>query len=500
MSRNIIGKIRIKGDLVALTPISVGGIGDGEHVDLELAEDGTGRCYVPGTSLAGPMRAWLMSRLPPDPEAKSDDGPEDHSLIRALFGYVEEKGQKGQASALFVYDSPIKDKDVRRERRHGIAINAKTGTVEEGLFYTRALLPKNTRLPLEMELDVLEDYGKRFKIEIHGHPAGALARIVKALQDEDIRFGACKTRGMGRMKLEGLELDYYDFTNKDEDALTRWLNDQPSNTHDLGLAALAHFPEPNLNEGRLFTIAINWLAASPIMVKAGRDGMETDMMPLMSGSTDGKLSPVIPGSSLKGALRSQARKILNTLFGDPPAPPPSDKDDDEPWPILADLFGSKAQAGRLRIDDLYYERSISDKAWLEEDGAAMDEVTERRQHVAIDRFTGGASDGALYSARPVKRGEGWGPIVLGLDASNAVSEGDTRKELALLRLLIRDMEDGYIPIGFGTRRGLGEIEVEGVAYSEGFPSDAILQPAWDEFVASGGTGFGAVRDEGGERT
>lgn len=480
MSREVIGKIRVKGALVARTPISVGGIGDGEHVDLELAEDGTGRCYVPGTSLAGPMRAWLTSRL---------DQKESHPLICALFGYVDK--DDGQASSLFVHDSPIEG-DVKRERRHGIAIDPRTGTTQEGFFYTLALLPKGTRLPLAMELDILEDYGDLDPAR-DGHPAGAMARVIEALKEGDIRFGACKTRGMGKVKLEDLKVDHYDFT-KDKDALDAWLDDKP---RSLELEALDKaFPPPELAESCLYNIAIKWRAASPLMIKSGRDGAEADMMPLMSGVGGGGLAPVIPGSSLKGVLRSQARKIMNTLFGDPPLLPKEEKDG-EPWLILADLFGSKNQAGRLRIDDVYYgeNASISQEDWLNEAATAMDGFTERRQHVAIDRFTGGASDGALYSVRPVKRGEGWDDIVLSLDASNAVSEANTLKELALLRLLVRDMRAGYLPIGFGTRRGLGEVDVKDVAYSDGFPSDSDLQSAWDDFVASEGTSFD-VQDEG----
>ena len=475
MSRRIVGKIKVKGTLVAQTPISVGGIGGGEHVDLELAEDGTGRCYVPGTSLAGPMRAWLMARLP------RDGRPEDHPMIRALFGYVDR--DSGQASSLFVHDSPIEDDqgNVRRERRHGIAIDGRTGTAKEGSFYARALLPMGTRLPLEMELDIFSE----------NDPApGALARILDALEKEEIRFGAAKTRGMGRMKLEGLTVDYYDFVGDDK-ALGHWLEGKASERR--GLETLAGFKKnmPKLGASQAFTIRIKWRAKSPLMVKAGRDGVETDMLPLMSGVGGGNVAPVIPGSSIKGALRAQARRILNTLF-DPPAP---QKGDEERWSILADLFGSKERAGRLRVDDVYHDTSISSEAQLGEDVDAMNGITERRQHVAIDRFTGGASEGALYSARPVRRGTGWGPIVLGLDASNAVSEANTLKELALLRLLVRDMRAGYLPIGFGTRRGLGEVDVKDVAYSDGFPSDSDLQSAWDDFVASEGTSFD-VQDEG----
>ena len=424
MSRTIVGKVQVRGDLVARTPISVGGLGAGEHVDLDVAVDGSGRFYIPGTSLAGPMRAWLEKNV------------ESTKLVKELFGFIEQTGDGGQASLLFVEDSFIEDSPARgaiRERRHGIALREDTGT--------------------------------------------------------------CKTRGMGALRLEDLRVDYYDFA-KDTGALDRWLTSGSSSEAresrglDQELEALKDFGTPKRKERRLFEILIHWRALSPVMVKAGRDGVETDMLPLMSGvGGTGKIAPVIPGSSVKGALRAQAHRILHTLF-DQKGEKISDKP--EYLGLLDTLFGSTEWAGRLSVDDIYYkpEAPVSPKAWLEEDVNALDAVTERHQHVAIDRFTGGASEGALYSARPVKRDEGeedsgWEPIRLALDLSD-FPESEGRAALALLKLLIRDLRDGYVSIGFGSRRGMGEIAVKRVDWSADFPTEEDLQPAWDTFVKGDG--------------
>ena len=489
MSRKVIGKVKVKGFLVAQSPISVGGAGTGEHVDLELAEDGTGQCYIPGTSLAGPMRAWIEKRW----------GKE---LANDIFGYINQKTDGGMASPLFISDGPIKSEsiieNIGRERRHGISIQDATGTTREGFFYTRALLPRGTCLPLNMELDILE--GESYP---HGHPAGALARLLTALQNGEIRFGACKTRGMGTVALQELKVDYYDFAKPE--ALAQWLGEEPSSSR--GLEALSGFSVPAPKETKTCAVTVKWTAKSPLMVKAGRDGVEADMLPLMSGvrrglDTKKKVAPVIPGSSIKGVLRSQARKILNTLF-DPDYDPKYDgeKQNEERWEILSSLFGSKEAAGHLSVSDVYYDANnpIPLGKWLDEDTDAMNTVTEKRQHVAIDRFTGGASDSALYSARPVKRDEenesGWEPIHLTLDESNALSEENVKKEQALIKLLLRDMKDGYITIGFGSRRGLGEIEVKEIDYGAGFPEDSELQSAWDDFVSSEGKDFDVDKEE-----
>lgn len=453
MSREILGKVKVCGTFVSQTPLSVGGLGSSEHVDLELAEDGQGRCYVPGTSLAGPMRAWMERHIRPE------------ELVKNLFGYICNAEDDGQASVLYVSDSLVKAP--RRERRHGIAILEDTGTTRENFLYTRALLPRGTRLPLVMELEILKG------ADAGGHPAGALDLLLEALQRGDIRFGACKTRGMGVLKLEDLTVDYYDFAG-DPEALDLWLEGKSAAKH-----SLSDFPRPHLEEGRAFDITITWHSTSPLMVKSGRDGAEADMMPLMSG-VEGGIAPVIPGTSLKGILRSQARKILDTLFN---SKEPGEKGK-ERWDILSRLFGSQERAGRLMLDDVYClpQEPISDEAWLDEDLETLNHVTERRQYVAIDRFTGGASDGALYSARPVRRDAKWGIIHLAVDFPEDEPQEEILRELALVKLLVRDMRDGFIPIGFGSRRGLGEIAVDSVDYGGTFPEDGELQAAWDSFI------------------
>ena len=331
MSRKIIGKVQVHGDLVAQTPISVGGLGAGEHVDLDVAVDGAGRFYIPGTSLAGPMRAWLSENV------KSKE------LLDELFGFIHPKKDNGQASLLYVENSPVSK--AARERRHGVALREDTGTVADGFFYTRGLLPRGTRFPLEMELDI--DNSLEPETE---HPAGALALLLKALCEGKVRFGACKTRGMGALRLENLRVDCYDFARDPGGALDldRWLTSGSSSEvrETLGieqeLKALERFGTPKRKERRIFEILIHWRALSPVMVKAGRDGVEADMLPLMSGvegakGAAGGIAPVLPGSSVKGALRAQARRILHTLF-DPNGENVSEKS--EYLDLLNTLFGS----------------------------------------------------------------------------------------------------------------------------------------------------------------
>ena len=491
MSRTIGGKITVRGYLVADAPLSVGGSGVGDQVDLDVALDGDGAYYIPGTSLAGPMRAWLTENV------KGDENVKD-VIVRDLFGYIDEN--KGQASPLFIEDSSVESaENTIRERRHGIKIQENTGTTKEGFFYTRALLPKGTRFRLEMELDLLKPEKNSGDEKTKSSAAVALKLVIEALQNGEIRFGACKTRGFGKLTLENLQVNYYDFS--DTNALDAWLDGKDAPQNGTGIFDKFFKSERLEVKGKCcHEIKIDWEPASPIMVKSGKDGMDADMLPLMSGCSGG-LVPVIPGASLKGALRAQARKILNTLF----SCNEHTNDDATHLELVYELFGSTESAGRLGVQDVYcrLEEPISNENWLEENTDALNKFSEKQQHVAIDRFTGGASEGALYSARPVQESLSWDPIQLTLDLSERKAEYPEKKAAssdkkipfteeqknilkAFVKLLIRDLKDGYIPIGFGSRRGLGEISVPGEVQYPDFPDDSTLQSAWDSFVRSGG--------------
>jgi CRISPR/Cas system CSM-associated protein Csm3 (group 7 of RAMP superfamily) len=250
-----------------------------------------------------------------------------------------------------------------------------------------------------------------------------------------------------------------------------------------------------------YDVTVKWSPVSRIMVKSGREGTKTKIMPLVSGVGDGLL-PVIPGSSIKGALRSQACRILRTIFGQEP-------DDDESYLAIADdMFGSGEQSGRLFVNDVYLRGTapLSRTEWIDEDEAALNRITKNEVHVAIDRFTGGASEGALYSVRPVVAGGAseWEPIRIVLDFSTRSSVPPLASRLAeqaLLKLLIRDLSEGFIPLGFGTNRGFGDISV---ANTEGLPGvnkkntdgavvgnqeekeENEIRAAWEVFVNSGG--------------
>jgi CRISPR/Cas system CSM-associated protein Csm3 (group 7 of RAMP superfamily) len=262
------------------------------------------------------------------------------------------------------------------------------------------------------------------------------------------------------------------------------------------------------------SIDIDWEPIGPIMVKAEADGIAVDTLPLVSAVGD-DLTFVIPGSSIKGALRSQAERIIRTLQSVVPEASQALNDQLQAVPLIQKVFGSaarlklepgakeKKQQGRLgalAVDDCYAELAISPEQWSQIEAAASEQElrqrldaaqlqqTQQAFHVAIDRWTGGAADGFLYSTlEPM--GFAWEPIRLTFDLSwlNRSKVPDPEAAMAgtyLLLLLLRDLAAGRIPLGYGVNRGMGAIQIKRIQI-RGCELDESLKPLEQQTLAGG---------------
>jgi CRISPR/Cas system CSM-associated protein Csm3 (group 7 of RAMP superfamily) len=219
-----------------------------------------------------------------------------------------------------------------------------------------------------------------------------------------------------------------------------------------------------------------------------------DHAPLVQGLTAAGQkveSPMLTGSSLRGALRSHAEKIGLTLatahwvndrdgfvqhrpISNPFAEPTKD-DKDIAWyqkagvehtPQLAalclndQLFGSSLNGSRFWVSDARLEtQHLNADSWKVQD------------FLAIDPFTGGGKDGAKFDAAPLVR-----PIF----KATLTLHNPRAWELGWLTLVLRDLADGMIPIGFGKAKGYGVAELQQTNWRVGYlhatdvPFDAAL--------------------------
>ena len=491
MARQIETRWKISTTLTALTPLHIGGIGGDVDTDLALAVNGRGNYYLPGTSLAGALRGW-MAQSSSEAQVKNYWG--DHES--------EDRG----ASFILVEDAEIALGEGQRiEIREGVGIDRHTGAAAERFKYNRAILPKGVSIPLEITLDCQKS-----------HDPAELWQVLQALEQGDIRIGAAKTRGLGKIQLTDIKIHRQDLNNADGIFNALLAGGHLQNWDDLKQTT------PYLPPARL-DLTLGWKPRDPVMVKAEGDGLAVDILPLVS-QVDAGVRFVIPGSSIKGVLRAHAERIVRTVRGIE-VTAETKFDQQLQVPLVDVLFGSaeknkpqlngskngsQGNIGALAVDDCYatLEMTASDWAAVENTPKATNgtftqfgktlatalggkgqpfQTLQPAMHVAIDRWTGGAADSMLYSVlEPI--GVSWEPIGLSLDADRLCKYHPqaVKPAIALLLLVLRDFAHRKIPIGYGTNRGMGTVEVtamtshgKGLSNLEGLMEEKMIGPDLD---------------------
>lgn len=226
------------------------------------------------------------------------------------------------------------------------------------------------------------------------------------------------------------------------------------------------------------TINLSLIPDGPILIKSGKEGADPtkpDMEFVETYHAGGK-TIYLPGSSLKGAIRAHAERIVRTVGSDRP---PTNHDNFELWandPLhdeykyLPDnksgkasaeiykyssftdqLFGNTAIASRLRIEDAYPDKSQPLK-------------TEERNGVAIDRVFGSVAVGP-FNYQVCTAGEFQTKIHL---------KNFTLAQLGLIGLVLRDLNDGWFGIGFAKSRGLGTVKIKLNSAVVQYPSCEVI--------------------------
>jgi CRISPR/Cas system CSM-associated protein Csm3 (group 7 of RAMP superfamily) len=205
------------------------------------------------------------------------------------------------------------------------------------------------------------------------------------------------------------------------------------------------------------TINLSILPQGPILIKSGKEGADPTKpdMEFVETYHQGGLSIYLPGSSLKGAIRAHAERIVRTVGTDKRPENSSQlwandplKDDSDYFKKLTpaevyqyssfteQLFGNTSLASRLRIEDAYPE---TDNLKIEE-----------RNGVAIDRVFGSVAVGP-FNYQVCTEGEFKTKIHL---------KNFTLAQLGLIGLVLRDLNEGWFGLGFAKSRGMGTVKIQ----------------------------------------
>lgn len=202
--------------------------------------------------------------------------------------------------------------------------------------------------------------------------------------------------------------------------------------------------------------------AGPILIKSGTEYGADPTLPQMNfvrtkHPRTGADTIYLPGSSLKGVIRSHSERILNTVFADDPDAVcnpldnrshcarkiwNAEKNDGRKF-TMAEQYRRLCRACRL------YGHMVNGSHFASADAYPLHPIDNlpKRQNVAIDRFSGGVAIGPF-------------DMEVALEGKFQTHLAITNFEIwqiGLLALTLRDIAEGRVRIGFAKSRGLGEV-------------------------------------------
>ena len=450
-------------------------------------------------------------------------------------------------------------------RRHGVGIDRTTGAASDGALYEHEFLPRGTRFDIRITAEGRDDEPMR-RDQSEGIPGPApseaiepLLRLIRSLfKSKVISLGGRTGSGQGAVKVQESDKKCQGSNEERQDSDDQYLRivgkskgieeKRLVDVIDPLTGALSEGPESSKGTDsstwvgtQPARIKINWWSPTGIFVaedekltkqrktakedenreKGINEELHEVIYPLRDPSEEWENAQLlIPGTSIRGALRSRASRIARTVL--------AARDDFKPLTshdiheqiaaeqnLVRYMFGSTEYRGALTVHDC-----LSTKR------GKLIEVT----HNAIDRWTGGVIDGGLFT-EAVYLGTHWEPLTIDIDLRQLLNNIETEKgpeddgktvgadqtgigsedreqskpthadyahaAYVLLGLVLAELSAGTLPLGSRSTRGLGRVVVTTIEV-EGADRKGVDLPSWNftgcEALQQPATGAGVMTD------
>ena len=540
---------------------------DGEGTVIRFCRNGLKEPTIPGRSIRGAVRAACdvarQTLKDAGHPATQDGGAFSKKNWISLWGdnsldtgkSVRERGLRNddslpvRQSALTFHavsfpeykdsgsgDSPL-------PRRHGVGIDRTTGAASDGALYEHEFLPRGTAFTIRITAEGRDDEPTVNK-QSDGIPGPApsdsvkklLEFVVDVLESGAVSLGGRTGSGQGTIQVIGPKLRRTGGTT-DSDTLTAPANvlDTLIGQDEEGTPIPLELGGWSLDEPARITI--NWWSPTGIFVAEDENltkqrkekAQETD--PTANGVTEPLRDPsvpwdeaqlLIPGTSIRGALRSRASRIARTVL--------AARDELSTFAShdLHEQIAAEPNLVRYMFGSTEYRGAVTVHDCLSTERGKRIEVT----HNAIDRWTGGVIDGGLFT-EAVYLGTKWQPITINIDLRQLLNNIEAEKGEAkskpkeaekketeqhdqkdsqqrehvyasyahaayvLLGLVLAELTAGTLPLGSRSTRGLGQVVVSTIKV-EGADREGVDLPSCDfngcKAIQQPATGAGVMTD------
>lgn len=392
--------------------------GQDYYTDSDVQRNNSGEVYVPGTSLAGACR--------------NDMGREKDE--NCIMGYS--KGKMGKMSSLYISDLYFE--------------GAAQTSVRDGVSLSEDKTVQN-----KFDMEIIEtgakgtfflEYIVREKENADEFEA-AIQAFLQNIENGTIRIGSNKNRGFGRLRIcEIFERSF------EKGKLNDWLKFLDNyrtiaaykKDEDKDYSYQAWVQNKAKPEAKYIKVKVPLKLGGGISIR--KYSAQPGQADFEHITCNGK--PVIPGSSWNGAIRSDARKILQELGHACPER------------VLKQWFGN-CDEGEARQSQVVISESVIS-------GAVRLPMTRNR----VNRFDASTISGALYSEIAYFGGKTSLEIMIRKDRDK-----EYLAILGVLGLIIQDIQQGYVAVGGQTAvgRGIFQEDVEKkVVYSEEITEESCM--------------------------
>lgn len=427
---------------------------DGEGTVIRFCRNGLKEPTIPGRSIRGAVRAACdvarqALKDAGDP-ATQDGGVFSKASWVSLWGddtdytgrSANDRGLPGDASlpirkSALTFHAVSFPADQTMTTRHGVGIDRTTGAASDGALYEHEFLPRGSTFDIRITAEGRDDETMgRDQSEGIPEPASSdtvkklLEFIVDVLTSDTVSLGGRTGSGQGKIRVIEPKLRRLSGTT-DAGTLTTpadILNaliaqDEEGTSLPLELGGWT-LEEPA-------RITIEWWSPTGIFVaedekltkQRKEEAQKKD--PSANGVTEPLRDPsvpwdeaqlLIPGTSIRGALRSQASRIARTVLAAQRELEPFTSQD------IHEQIAAEPNLVRYMFGCTEYRGAITVHDCLSTDRKNRIEVT----HNVIDRWTGGVVNGGLFT-EAVYLGTEWEPITIDIDLRRLLKNIETEK-------------------------------------------------------------------------